>query len=52
MAQIGMYLESDIHLIENKLEFITNYITDDEQRPTYDSLVMLWENVKNKVKTK
>lgn len=50
MAQVGMYLESDIHLIENKLEFITNYITDEEQRPTHEGLVMLWENVKDKVK--
>lgn len=52
MAQVSMYLESDIHLIENKLEFITNYITNEEQRPTYESLVMLWENVKEKVLTK
>lgn len=52
MAQVGVYLESDINLIENKIEFITNYIMDDEQKSTHDSLVILWNNIKTKVRSK
>jgi hypothetical protein len=48
MVQVSMYLESDINLIENKIEFITNYIVDDDQRNDYESLLILWKNVKDK----
>jgi hypothetical protein len=47
--QLGMYLENDIKVIENKVQFITNYITSDEQQNDYEVMVNMWNNIKSKL---
>jgi len=47
--QLGIYLENDIKVIENKVQFITNYITSDEQQNDYEVMVNMWNNIKSKL---
>jgi hypothetical protein len=49
MIQLGMYLQSDIKVIDNKVEFLSNYITSDEQHNDYDVMVNMWNNIKSKL---
>jgi hypothetical protein len=46
--QLGMYLQKDINVINNKVEFITNYIISDEQQNDYEIMVNMWNNIKSK----
>lgn len=47
--QLGMYLEKDIKVIDNKVQFICNYITSDEQQNDYEVMVNMWNNIKSKL---
>jgi hypothetical protein len=47
--QLGMYLQKDINVIDNKVQFITNYITSDEQQNDYEVMVNMWNNIKSKL---
>jgi hypothetical protein len=46
--QVGIYLEEDINIIENKLRIFENYITDPENQQTqYDIVSNFWKSVKS-----
>ena len=47
--QLGMYLEKDIKVIDNKVQFICNYIISDEQQNDYEVMVNMWNNIKSKL---
>lgn len=49
LVQIGTYLQSDVKVIDNKVEFLTNYIVNEEQGIEYDNMVNMWNNIKTKL---
>lgn len=49
LAQIKLYLESDVSLITSKVDFLKNYTVTDEQEESYQNLINFWTNVKNEI---
>ena len=49
LMQVGTYLPTDIRIIDSKIAFFENMITNDEQRPQFDIIRSFWNNVKTAV---
>ena len=49
LMQVGTYLPTDIRIIDSKIDFFENMITNDEQRPQFDIICSFWNNVKTAV---
>lgn len=50
VMQVGTYRQTDIKIIENKLELFQGYITDEEtQRPQYEFVVSFWDTIKKEL---
>jgi hypothetical protein len=48
MMQVGTYLQTDVKTIESKIRLFESYIIDEEsQRPQFEVVSILWNNVKN-----
>jgi hypothetical protein len=45
--QAGKYLASDIRIIDSKIAFFENMISNEDQQPQFDAICSFWSNVKN-----
>jgi hypothetical protein len=47
LMQVGTYLPTDVRIIESKLSFFENMISNDEtERPQFEVICSFWNNVK------
>jgi hypothetical protein len=49
LIQLGIYINKDINVINNKVEFLINYIRTEEQRNDYDIMVDMWNDIKSQL---
>ena len=47
LIQVETYYSLDIKTIDNKIEFLGNYVSNEDETETYKGLISLWNNVKN-----
>jgi len=49
MMQVGTYLQTDIKIVEKKLNMLESFVSDDNNRFIYEGILNLWNLVKSEL---